>query len=107
MGPGTPSCKTKLATETDTRENNTIGGGSEAEQDTELMMDGDQTRKEVFTPTTVKTPNAKTYHQSWMLECKNFVAQVIPRRNSTNLLAQVIHERQFWKLVHPLVRQER
>ena len=51
MVPATPSRKTKLAKETETRENTTIGGGSEAEQDTELMMDGAQTRKEVFTPT--------------------------------------------------------
>ena len=63
MGPATPSRKTKLATESETRENTTIGGGSDAGQDTELMTDGDQTRKEVFTPTAdLLTP--KNYHQS-------------------------------------------
>ena len=50
MGLATPSRTTRVGTETETRENTTIGGGSEAERVTELMTDGDRTRKDVFTP---------------------------------------------------------
>ena len=64
MGPATPSRKTKLATETEAREKTTIGGGSEAEQDNELMTVGDQIRKEVFTPTADLLTQNKNYHQS-------------------------------------------
>ena len=44
VGPATPPRKNSLATETEP------GGRREAEQATGFMKDGDQTRKEVFTP---------------------------------------------------------
>ena len=50
VGPATPPHKNSLATETETREKTAPGSWREAEQATGLMKDGDQTRKEVFTP---------------------------------------------------------
>ena len=50
MGPATPPRKNSLATETETREKTAQGDRREAVLATGLMKDGDQTRKEVFTP---------------------------------------------------------
>ena len=58
MGPATPPRKNSIATESETREKTATGGRREAEQATGFMKDGDQTRKEVFTPMAdLLTPN--------------------------------------------------
>ncbi|KAH3785029.1 hypothetical protein DPMN_163112 [Dreissena polymorpha] len=50
VGLATPPREKMLAMETTTREQTTNGAGSEADQATGLMKDGDQSRKDVPTP---------------------------------------------------------
>ena len=73
VGPATPPRKNSLATETETREKTAPGGRREAVQATGLMKDGDQIRKEVFTPMAdLLTP--KNFYQHRMLECENTIS---------------------------------
>ena len=61
--------KNSLATETETREKTAPGGRREADKATGLMKDGDQTRKEVFTPMAdLLTPNILSTSDAGMLE---------------------------------------
>ncbi|XP_052219701.1 craniofacial development protein 2-like [Dreissena polymorpha] len=85
-----------LATETTTREQATNGAGSEAEQATGLMKDGDQSRKDVPTPIAILvTPkrwirvgcwNVRTLYQTRKL------AQVVSELNRNNLTLMGVTE---------------
>ena len=89
MGPATPPRKNSLATETETREKTAPGGRREAVQANGLMKDGDQTRKEVFTPMAdLLTPKTVINIGCWNMRTLY----------QTGRLAQVLQEMHQYKI---------